>query len=123
FASCCLVFSLVMPRPPTSPLFPYTTLFRSECRWLLERRRPGRPEPWSCPITCGEARLPSRQRPRHHPVGLTIGAEDEDLAPHVLETALAVEGDGARVPLPDTEPDGLSALIGRGLECRGHEGL
>src|SRR5690606_41090056 len=27
------------PRPPTSPLFPYTTLFRSHPRWLARRAK------------------------------------------------------------------------------------
>src|SRR5205814_9027128 len=26
----CLIFSVILPRPPSSTLFPYTTLFRSE---------------------------------------------------------------------------------------------
>src|SRR5690606_42019182 len=30
-STCCCLFFLLIPRPPRSPLFPYTTLFRS--RW------------------------------------------------------------------------------------------
>src|SRR5947207_5673645 len=33
----CLIFFLLIPRPPRSPLFPYTTLFRS-CRPPPTRR-------------------------------------------------------------------------------------
>src|SRR5204863_10166820 len=39
--------TLIHRRPPQSPLFPYTTLFRSEdlpCRELAGRRRIGRPD-------------------------------------------------------------------------------
>src|SRR5690606_39913959 len=37
------LLSTLLPRPPTSPLFPYTTLFRSHARRhpRLLRRRPG----------------------------------------------------------------------------------
>src|SRR5262249_60741865 len=35
-------FFLLLPRPPSSPLFPYTTLFRSEpLGWLVEQEQPG----------------------------------------------------------------------------------
>src|SRR5437762_12961730 len=39
------IFFLMLRRPPTSTLFPYTTLFRSagRSRWLLGRRRLSRP--------------------------------------------------------------------------------
>src|SRR2546421_7342790 len=44
----CLFFFLMLRRPPRSPLFPYTTLFRS--RWLAEallrwRQAPTAPSP------------------------------------------------------------------------------
>src|SRR5205085_11966968 len=32
-----LLFLLVLPPPPSSTLFPYTTLFRSEARWATHR--------------------------------------------------------------------------------------
>src|SRR5216684_5519680 len=39
--SSCFFFFLMIRRPPRSTLFPYTTLFRSRHRLLLEPRRPG----------------------------------------------------------------------------------
>src|SRR5690242_21302527 len=38
FAACC-VFFLLIRRPPSSTLFPYTTLFRSDVWNLASRRR------------------------------------------------------------------------------------
>src|SRR2546422_11603563 len=34
---CCFFFFLMIRRPPRSTLFPYTTLFRSRTRYVLER--------------------------------------------------------------------------------------
>src|SRR5207253_10554057 len=35
---CIRLFFLLLPRPPSSTLFPYTTLFRSQRRALIGRR-------------------------------------------------------------------------------------
>src|SRR3712207_8216905 len=43
----------MIPRPPRSPLFPYTTLFRSEHRALARRR-------WRRPAGRGQARAVRR---------------------------------------------------------------
>src|ERR1041385_9419968 len=37
----CFFFFLMIRRPPRSTLFPYTTLFRSLCAWLLRWSQPG----------------------------------------------------------------------------------
>src|SRR5437762_9846233 len=33
------LFFLIIPRPPRSTLFPYTTLFRSRLNWFAKKRR------------------------------------------------------------------------------------
>src|SRR5207249_11678610 len=40
-SSLRLLFLLPLPRPPSSPLFPYTTLFRSQLPQRSRRRRAG----------------------------------------------------------------------------------
>src|SRR5699024_12555178 len=50
----------ILPRPPRSPLFPYTTLFRSTGRGAAPPGRPG-PRP---PPTAGPAARPHRTRRR-----------------------------------------------------------
>src|SRR5205814_8706254 len=39
-----IFFFLMLPRPPRSPLFPYTTLFRS-AGWLVDEMPAAEPEP------------------------------------------------------------------------------
>src|SRR5207253_9535582 len=58
----CLVFFLMIRRPPPSPLFPYTTLFRSPVA-LRHGARP--PEPRPLPMGEGQARrrAPARAQP------------------------------------------------------------
>src|SRR5690606_40729255 len=62
--SSCLLFSLMLLRPPSSTLFPYTTLFRSHC----ERR----------PVELSEAQLEQQLHPGHrilhgdHPVAAAV---------------------------------------------------
>src|SRR5690625_6403446 len=56
----------MLPRPPSSTLFPYTTLFRSRSRRPAARppwpyRRPGTPGPWRCRRP---SRLPAWRPPR-----------------------------------------------------------
>src|SRR5437868_14770365 len=50
----CIFFFLMIPRPPRSTLFPYTTLFRSSSRFpqytCLDQQRHGRP---NCAARCG----------------------------------------------------------------------
>src|SRR3712207_6857133 len=41
-ARCVFFFFLMIRRPPRSTLFPYTTLFRSNCRWIAQRGRRAR---------------------------------------------------------------------------------
>src|SRR5690606_41405047 len=73
-----LLFSLGIPRPPTSTLFPYTTLFRSNhCRtcagsWLKRRpqARDRIPRRWVSPRRVRAPNIPATrqspaQRPRH----------------------------------------------------------
>ena len=43
--------------------------------------------------------------------------------PDGRETALGIEGDAARILLPDSEPDDIGAGLGGEIEGRGHEAL
>src|SRR5216684_3113034 len=54
---CCVIFFLMIRRPPRSTLFPYTTLFRS-------RPRPARPC-WAA-AWCGARCSPARARSEEH---------------------------------------------------------
>src|SRR5207244_5330247 len=58
-------FFLMIPRPPRSTLFPYTTLFRSLAFFAGEQRSAGH-EFLSCPgnacRNCGRRRFPGRDR-------------------------------------------------------------
>src|SRR5690606_1160583 len=84
--SSCLLFSLMLLRPPSSTLFPYTTLFRSHC----ERR----------PVELSEAQLEQQLHPGHrilhgdHPV------------------AAAVEGDAGPQPAQAPRPWASRRLLG-----------
>src|SRR5690348_17465885 len=57
-------------RPPRSTLFPYTTLFRSRCRWCSRTRSPRstRASAWArssaCPCACTGCR--GRRRSEEH---------------------------------------------------------
>src|SRR5258708_18341419 len=52
---CLFIFFLMIRRPPRSTLFPYTTLFRSDRRWIARQALPV--ESW------GHCRLPGLDRP------------------------------------------------------------
>src|SRR5438093_10267837 len=58
-----LFFFLMIPRPPRSTLFPYTTLFRSHDRRTRLRERTGR-QP--CPGAAGVRRRESGARSEEH---------------------------------------------------------
>src|SRR5439155_13129935 len=67
YSSSHFFFFLMIPRPPRSTLFPYTTLFRSlpilsirRDQQVRRRRVPQRNE-----ITAGERQRPQRERRRH----------------------------------------------------------
>src|SRR5690606_1260848 len=55
-----VVFSQTLPRPPRSPLFPYTTLFRSPGRTSAPARCSLLPHRWRHRSRCA---APVRQRP------------------------------------------------------------
>jgi len=57
----------------------------------------------------------------HHDVTLKISPQLERLFPHVCEAALPVERDGARIALPDTQPDLISATSLSEPDSRGDE--
>src|SRR5690606_40120667 len=61
-------FFAVVPRPPRSPLFPYTTLFRSQ-GGTDPRTTPMRPPlrvARGHPVTFGDSATPRSRRPRLH---------------------------------------------------------
>src|SRR5205823_14468859 len=59
----CLFLFLLMPRPPRSTLFPYTTLFRSRCL-----RRPAHSAPgWERPPGCRQSPCRCRREHRQSP--------------------------------------------------------
>src|SRR5436309_14711184 len=82
----------VIPRPPSSPLFPYTTLFRSE-RWGVR-------------LTAGFHGIPMGA-PHTRPLGVTAHATCKDLV-------------GDHQPLPNRlqVPGSLAALLERSEERR-----
>src|SRR5688572_31108158 len=63
-----LVFFLMIRRPPRSTLFPYTTLFRSCCRWTGSTSGGNRTSPSaaSTPSTTRTWRSPSTSRSEEH---------------------------------------------------------
>src|SRR3546814_9716361 len=67
FSDLIVVFFLMIRRPPrstrTDTLFPYTTLFRSECR-RYRRYRSGRPKEWPAGRQEPLCRIPTDQG--HH---------------------------------------------------------
>src|SRR5215469_9783649 len=57
-------FFLMIRRPPRSTLFPYTTLFRSGCRFGIEDQRPGQLQLLSDNDDCARSREPDRKSTR-----------------------------------------------------------
>src|SRR5699024_12417961 len=60
--SVCVACGILWRRPPSHPLFPYTTLFRS-CRGFLPDRRPGAAHLLVFPRHEAEAGHPLRSHP------------------------------------------------------------
>src|SRR5262249_20029908 len=60
---------------------------------------------------------------RHDAIGLMTSTEDEEAAAHIAKTLLAVEGDGARVVLPDREVEGARAAFAGCSNGLGHQRL
>ena len=58
--------------------------------------------------------LSNRDRRDEHAVGLSILPYEEVVVAAVDEADFLVEGDGARVVFPDTEPEGLPTEFARG---------
>src|SRR5262245_64652130 len=64
----------MLPRPPASTLFPYTTLFRSLCRWLLWGWLEWRS--WGCPRPFLRRCLPVSSPDGRHSRELRLGIWD-----------------------------------------------
>ena len=58
-----------------------------------------------------------------HSVSLPIGSDKEVSTTDVHEAHFLVEGDGARVPFPDTQPQVVPTVLSRTGERSGHEPL
>jgi hypothetical protein len=70
---------------------------------------------------CTGSLLRSWDRCDEHAVGLSILPYEEIVAAAVDEAGFLVEGDGAGVALPDTEPEGLPTEFARGGVHGAHE--
>ena len=72
-------------------------------------------------VACRVLLLSGGDRRDEHTVGLSILPYEEIVAAAVDEADFLVEGNGARIAFPDTEPEGLPAEFSRGGVHGAHE--
>src|SRR6266487_5061970 len=84
-------FFLIIPRPPRSTLFPYTTLFRSSrrrggCGRAGPRRRPARTQPLVVPLPRSEEHTSELQSLVHLVCRLLLDKKEDDDSSHPSPT-------------------------------------